>query len=161
MFEERPLDSALHDRKGFDCGVPELNEYLQRLADQQRRKGLSAVYVLADDAAPSVILGCYTLSAAEVEVARLADADRKKLPRYPVPCFRMGRLACRLDRQGQGLGKLLLACAVDRCRKARAQVAAYAMIVDAKDEGAKKFYEHYGFVAFADRPLSLYLGLGR
>ncbi len=161
MLEEHPLDPALHDRKGFDCGVPVLNAYLQNLAEQHRRKGISAVYVLVDSAAPSVILGYYTLSAAEVDALHLADADCKRLPRYPVPCFRMGRLACRTDQQGRGLGRLLLGCAVDRCLKARTQVAAYALLVDAKDEIAKAFYQHYGFTPLADQPLTLYLPFGR
>jgi GNAT superfamily N-acetyltransferase len=160
VLEERPLDPARHDRKGFDCGVPELNEYLQRFADQHRRRGVSAAYVLVDSDAPSAILGYYTLSAAEVDASRLSDADRKKLPRYPVPCFRMGRLACHVDRRRRGLGRLLVGCAVDRCLKAKAQVAAYALIVDAKDGGAKAFYERYGFTPLADRPMTLYLPLG-
>jgi hypothetical protein len=58
------------------------------------------------------------------------------------------------------MGKLLLACAVDRCLRARTDVAAFAMIVDAKDDKTKQFYEHYGFVAFTWEPLTLYLGLG-
>lgn len=160
MLEER-LDPAQHDRGGFDCGEPALNDYLQRLAEQHRRKGVSAAYVLVESSAPSVILGYYTLSAAEVDVQALADADQKRLPRYPIPCFRMGRLACRADRRGQGLGKLLVGCAVDRCLKAREQVAAYALIVDAKDEAAKAFYLHFGFTALRDRGLALYLPLGR
>src|SRR5262249_8015124 len=128
VLEERALDPAIHNRAGFDCGVPELNEYLHRLADQHRRKGISAVYVLTDSEAPSVILGYYALSAAQVDVGRLAEADRKKLPRYPIPCFRMGRLACGIDQRGRGLGRLLVGCAVDRCLKARADVAAYALL---------------------------------
>jgi GNAT superfamily N-acetyltransferase len=161
VLEEHPLDPAIHNRAGFDCGVPELNEYLWRLADQHRRKGISAVYVLANSEVPSVILGYYTLSAAEVDAARLAEPDRRRLPRYPVPCFRMGRLACRTDRRGQGFGRLLIGCAVDRCLKARAQVAAYALIVDAKDAEARAFYVHYGFKPLQDKPLTLYLPLGR
>ena len=161
MLEEHPFDPAVHDRSGFDCGVPVLNEYLQRFAEQHRRKGLTAVYVLVDSAAPTTILGYYTLSAAEVDVARLADPERKKLPRFPVPCFRMGRLACRVDQKGHGLGKVLVGCAVDRCLKARAQVAAYALIVDAKDAAARAFYEHFGFKPLTDRALTLYLPLGR
>jgi GNAT superfamily N-acetyltransferase len=161
VLEEHPLDPAVHDRRGFDCGVPVLDAYLQNLAEQHRRKGITAVYVLVDSAAPSVILGYYTLSAAEVEVLRLPDADRRRLPRYPVPCFRMGRLACRTDQQGRGLGRLLLGCAVDRCLKARTQVAAYALLVDAKDEVAKAFYERYGFTPLADQPMTLYLPFGR
>lgn len=161
MLEERPLDPALHDRQGFDCGVPALNEYVHRFAEQHRRKGISAAYVLADSAAPSLILGYYTLSAAEIDVEKLAEEDRRRLPRFPVPCFRMGRLACRADHRGRGLGKLLLGCAVDRCLKARTQVAAYALIVDAKDAQAKNFYEHFGFKALRDLDLTLYLPLGR
>ena len=106
-------------------------------------------------------MGYYTLSAAEVDGQRLTEAERKTLPRYPVPCFRMGRLACRSDRQGQGLGKLLLGCAVDRCLKARQQVAAYALIVDAKDDAAKDFYVQFGFKTLLDAKLTLYLPLGR
>jgi predicted GNAT family N-acyltransferase len=138
-----------------------LNEYLQRFAEQHRRKGISAAYVLIDTAAPSLILGYYTLSAAEVAAERLVAEDTKGLPKYPVPCFRMGRLACAVNRRGEGLGKLLVGCAVDRCLKAREQVAAYALIVDAKDETAKAFYEHYGFKPLRDAGLTLYLPLGQ
>jgi GNAT superfamily N-acetyltransferase len=161
VLEERVLDPTVYDRQGFDCGVPALNEYLQRYAEQHRRKGICAAYVLVDSAAVSIVLGYYTLSAAEVDVAQLADADRRRLPRYPVPCFRMGRLACRIDQRGRGLGKLLVGCAVDRCLKAREQVAAYALIVDAKDQTARRFYEHFGFRRLIDRELTLYLSLGR
>lgn len=161
MLDDHPLDPSIHDRQGFECGVPALDEYLHRFAEQHRRRGISSVYVLTESARPERILGYYTLSAAEVDGQRLTDAERKKLPRYPVPCFRMGRLACRTDQRGSGLGKLLLGCAVDRCLKARQQVAAYALVVDAKDDVAKAFYVHFGFKALQDAPLTLYLPLGR
>jgi GNAT superfamily N-acetyltransferase len=160
VLEEHPLDPARHDRAGFRSGVAELDEYLHRLASQQRKRGVGTVFVLVESAEPSVVLGYYTLSAAQVDAAELRDVDRKRLPRYPAPCFRMGRLACSLDRQGQGLGGLLLACAVQRCQQARLQVGAYALIVDAKDEAAAAFYRHHGFVPCADAPLTLYLPLG-
>ena len=160
MLEDLPLDPAVHDRKGFKCGVPALDEYLHRFAEQQRRRGISSVYVLADSAQPERILGYYTLSAAEVDGQRLAEAERKKLPRYPVPCFRMGRLACRSDQRGPGLGKLLLGCAVDRCLKARQQIAAYALLVDAKDDAATAFYVLFGFKSLQDAPMTLNLPLG-
>ena len=160
MLEEQALDSALHDRAGFSCGVPELDVYLHRFAVQHSRKGVSTVHVLVNTARPGLILGYYTLSAAQVDVLQLSDADRKKLPRYPVPCFRMGRLACRADQRGQGLGKLLMGCAVDRCLQARRQVAAFALLVDAKNQQAKTFYQHYGFTPCTDSPMTLYLPLG-
>ena len=161
MLEEQALDPARHDRAGFACGVPALDEYLQRFAQQQRRKGMSAVHVLVESSNPSVILGYYTLSAAQIDAAELSGADRGKLPRYPVPCFRMGRLACSSARRGEGLGKLLVGCAVSRCLAAREQVAAFALNVDAKDLAAKQFYEHYGFTPCANAPLTLYLALGK
>jgi GNAT superfamily N-acetyltransferase len=157
VLEDLPLDPAGHDRQGFECGVPALDDYLRRFAEQHRRRGISSVYVLADSAQPERILGYYTLSAAEVDGQGLTEAERKKLPRYPVPCFRMGRLACRKDQRGQGLGKLLLGCAVDRCLKARQQVAAYALLVDAKDDAAKAFYVHFGFKSLQDSDRTLYL----
>lgn len=160
MLEEHILDAKAHDRASFTCGVADLDEYLQRFAMQQSKKGVTAVHVLVDSRAPSTILGYYTLSAAQVDVAQLDERSRKKLPRYPVPCFRMGRLAASTDHQGRGIGKALIGCAVDRCLEARKQVAAYALLVDAKDERAKAFYLHYGFVALRDSPQTLFLSLG-
>ncbi len=148
-----------HERSSFDCGVPALNEFLLKYAQQQSKKGVSTVYVLIDQRTPSEILGFYSLSAAQVEATRLSAAAQKKLPRYPIPCFRMGRLACAKAHQGKGLGRILLGLAVERCLQARKQVAAYALLVDAKDESTARFYEHYGLTALLDTPLSLYLPL--
>jgi len=161
VLEEHPLDPAVHDRKGFDCGVPVFNAYLQNLAEQHRRKGITAVYVLVAPAAPSIILGYYTLGAAEVDALHLADADRKR-PAAP-PCAVLPHGTPGLPRRpaGSAAGQTAPCCAVDRCMKARTQVAAYALIVDAKDTTAKAFYEHYGFTPLADQPLTLYLPLGR
>lgn len=160
MLEEHVLDAKRHDRAGFRCGVPALDDYLHKYAAQQNTKGISTVFVLVNDAAPSKILGFYTLSAAQVEVEKLSEAERKKLPRYPVPCFRMGRLARSIESRGTRLGEVLMGCAVDRCLHARALVGAYALLVDAKDEKAKAFYLQYGFIEHVDMPMSLYLPLG-
>ena len=160
MLEEQRLDANVHDRFGFSCGEPALDDYLRKYAAQQSAKGLSAVFVVVDDAQPRQILGFYTLSAAQVDAALLSDTEQKKLPRYPVPCFRMGRLASSLAHQSTGIGALLVGLAVDRCLKARAQVGAYALLVDAKTEKAKAFYVHYGFTACTDSPMTLYLPLG-
>ncbi len=160
MLEEQVLDARLHDRAGFHCGVPALDDYLRKYAAQQNAKGISTVFVLVDDAAPSKILGFHTLSAAQVGVQQLSNTERKKLPRYPVPCFRMGRLARTIESRGAGLGEVLIGCAVDRCLHARSLVGAYALLVDAKDEKAKSFYERYGFIPYVDAPMSLYLPLG-
>jgi predicted GNAT family N-acyltransferase len=92
-----------------------------------------------------------------VEAAELSLSEQAKLPRYPIPCFRLGRLARDVGSRGAGMGDVLMGLALERCRKARVSVAAYALLVDAKHAGAKAFYEGYGFVAFADTPMRLYL----
>lgn len=158
---EQHLDTRLHDVKGFDCGIPELNRYLQHFASQHQKTGISQTYVLADTKEPQVVLGYYAVSAAQIDVNQVSEGDRKRLPRYPLPCFRVGRLAADQRYHGNGLGKILIGCAVDRCLAAREQVGAFALIVDAKDETAKAFYEHFGFTAFTDQPRSLYLPLGK
>lgn len=161
MLEELPLDPLCHDRSVFACGVVPLDDYLHRLAAQHQKKGISIVRVLVDSVAPQTILGYYSLSAAQVAHASLDVGARKALPPYPVPCFRLGRLAVDQRFRGQGLGKVLVGLAVQRCLQARTHVAAYAMLVDAKDAMAQNFYTHYGFVPCADNPMTLYLPLGR
>ena len=159
MLEEQVFDARMHDRAAFHCGLPALDDYLQKYAAQQNAKVISTTFVLVDDAAPRKILGFYTLSAAQVGVHQLSDMERKKLPRYPVPCFRLGRLARDTASRGGGLGEVLIGCAVDRCLNARRLVGAYALLVDAKDEKSKSFYERYGFVPCVDVPMTLYLPL--
>ena len=157
MLEERHFDPKIHARDRFHCGEPLLDEYLRKYASQQSARGITSVFVLVDEATPEKVLGYYTLSAAQVDVAKLSPAEQKKLPRYPVPCFRLGRLARDLDCRGAGIGEMLIGLATDRCRKAQVSIGAYAMLVDAKNASAKSFYEHYGFTAFSDSPFTLYL----
>ncbi len=160
MLEEQMLDPHRHDRQAFTCGVAELDEYLHRFAVQQSKKGIAVVRVLIDTDMPKTILGYYSLSAAQIDAVQMDETTQKKLPRYPVPCFRLGRLAAHSAHHGRGLGRLLIGCAVERCLEARKYVAAYALVVDAKGEKAKAFYEHYGFMPCRDNPMTLYLSLG-
>ena len=160
MFEEQLLNPHDHDRRNFSSGFRELDEYIQRCAAQQSKKNIAVVRVLVNITVPHVILGYYSLSAVQIDIMQLDDQACKKLPHYPIPCFRMGRLAVHSAHQGRGLGRLLMGCVVERCLEAKKQVAAYALIVDAKGNTAKNFYEHYGFIACRENPLTLYLPLG-
>jgi len=160
VLEEQRLDPGRHNRKAFRCGVEALDRFLAQLAGQNRRRGFGETFVLVDSADPTRILGYYTLAPAQVERVALLPADAAPLPPYPVPCFRMGRLACDLSCRGQGLGSLLLGLAVQRCLEVRQSIGGYALLVDAKDETAAQFYEHHGFRRLQDSPRSLYLPLG-
>lgn len=161
MLEEQLLDPAKHNRQGFNSGAADLDVFLSRFAMQQSKKGITVVRVLVDTEAPKTILGYYSLSAAQVDTTQLDELDQQKLPRYPVPCFRLGRLATHSDYRGRGFGRLLMGLALNRCLEAQKIVAAYALIVDAKDDVSAAFYTHYGFTACKDNALSLYLPLGQ
>lgn len=156
------IDESLtrnHDRKGFDCGSPELNEFLQRHARQNATKGVAQTYVLVDPDNPETIVGYYSLSAAEIEFERLLKAHRRSLPRYPVPAARMGRLAVDHQHKGSGVGGQLLGLAIRRCQAAREQLGIVVLIVDAKNENAAAFYRHHGFTPVEDDPFTLYIHL--
>jgi len=106
----------------------------------------------------TAIAGYYTLASASPVLADLPASTGKKLPRYPsVPAVRMGRLAVDQAFKGQGLGGALLADAL--IRTARSEIAAFAMMVDAKDQTAAAFYRHHGFIALPESPLTLFLPL--
>ena len=154
-FRLAPLDAA-HDRAGFDSGSEPLNRYLREQATQDIRRRVAACFVALTDGPR--IAGYYTLASASLLLADLPASTGKKLPRYPtVPAVRMGRLAVDQAFKGQGLGGALLADALTRA--ARAEIAAYALVVDAKDEPAAQFYRHHGFVALPEAPRTLFLPL--
>ena len=154
-FRLAPLDAA-HDRTAFNSDSEPLNRYLREQVTQDVRRRVATCFVALADG--QRIAGYYTLASASLLLADLPASTSKKLPRYPtVPAVRMGRLAIDQAFKGQGLGGALLADALDRA--ARAEIAAYALMVDAKDESAADFYRHHGFIALPDSPRTLFLPL--
>lgn len=150
------LLNGQHDRVAFNSDSEPLNRYIQTQASQDVRRRVAACYVAL--AGEQRIAGYYTLASSSVLLTELPANIGKKLPRYPtVPAVRMGRLAVDQAFKGQGLGGALLADALDRA--ARAEIAAFAMVVDAKDDAASAFYQHHGFIALPDSPLTLFLPL--
>jgi GNAT superfamily N-acetyltransferase len=143
-----------HQRSDFDCGEPLLNDFLQRQAGQLARKGYGKTYVALRAGNPTVI-GFLTLSVGQLEAAYLSP--HLKLPRYPAPVMRIGRLAVSLTAQGQGVGQHLMAFALRLSLEFSQQAGLYAVLVEAKHAKAKAFYETLGFVPTLDIPLLLYL----
>lgn len=102
-----------------------------------------------------IIAGYYTLSSTSVQLAELPAQTVRKLPRYPlVPATLLGRLAVDRRQQGKGYGRFLLADALFRA--ARSEIASFAVIVDAKDDSARRFYERESFLALPDQPMKLF-----
>jgi GNAT superfamily N-acetyltransferase len=137
------LLNAEHDRSVFNSGSKPLDSYLKQQVTQDSRRRITACFVALDTA--NRIAGYYTLASASMLLSELPADIGKKLPRYPsVPAVRLGRLAVDHNFQGQGLGGALLADALDRA--IRSEIAAYAMVVNAKDDRAAMFYHHHGFI---------------
>ena len=145
-----------HDRQTFDCGQPELNDWLQQVARQHQDKGLSKTFVAIRDEAPSLICGYYALTLAELESQHLPEAWRRKLPRR-IPGVRLGRLAVAQQHQSKGLGELLLVNALMRARRIYTEAGGIGLFVDALDAGAAGYYRRLGFEASPDNPLLLFL----
>jgi GNAT superfamily N-acetyltransferase len=142
-----------HDRSTFECGVEPLDRYFRTQAGQDARKNMAAPFVLAPP--DGTIAGYYTLSSTSVRLADLPEQMVRKLPRYPLaPGTLLGRLAVDRRQQGKGYGRFLLADAL--YRSAQSEIASFALIVDAKDESARRFYERESFLPFLDQPMKLF-----
>ena len=145
-----------HDRQRFDCSRPELNDWLQRLARQHQDKGLSKTFVAILEEQPAQICAYYALTLTEVDTIAPPERRRKKLPRM-ISGVRLGRLAVDHRYQGKRLGELMLIDALDRVRLITEHAGVVGLFVDAIDDRAAQFYSRYGFEAFADEPLKMFL----
>ena len=141
-----------HNRRDFDCGVDELNYYLQRYSGQHERKGMGRTYV-ATEKNDDRVLGYYSIASSAVAF----DIVPENLPRHPVPVALIGRLAVDKTARRQRLGETLLIHALRSAQRAAKIVGIYAVIVDAFDESARSFYLKYGFSELRDDRLHLYL----
>jgi len=142
-----------HDRTAFESGVDPLDRYFRVQAGQDARKRMAAPFVLV--LPDGMIAGYYTLSATAVNLAELSAQIVRKLPRYPlIPATLLGRLAVDRRHQGKGYGRFLLADAL--YRSLRSEIASFAVIVDAKDDDARRFYERESFLSLPDRPMKLF-----
>lgn len=155
-YAVEPL-AAHHDRAAFESGSAPLDRYFRQQAGQDERNRVARCFVLRQLASDRVI-GYYTLSAYGVRPSELPDEVVRRLPRYPlIPAILLGRLAVDRRFHGQGFGRDLLFSALTRALTSSAEIAAFAVIVDAKDDAARRFYERYDFRAFPDDPSRLFL----
>lgn len=149
---------AFDDKGSFDCGIESLNEFFKKYAGQNQRLSIEITYVsvLPDQ---NRIVGYYTLSSGSIQFQNMPTELSKKLPRYPVPVVRIGRLARDSSVKGQGLGTLLLMNACERILRISEELGIHGIEVDAKDEKAKRFYQSFGFQELLDDELHLYISL--
>jgi len=157
VIELRPVRrvEAKDDLDGFDCGVPALDEWLERFALSDQRAGASVTYGLERG---SQIVGFYTLAPHTIEYGAAPWQLGTGLPRQrPIPVILLARLGLDRSVQGTGLGGDLLKDALARCAAAADEIGGRAVLVHAKDAGAATFYQRHGFVPLEQNPNHLYV----
>lgn len=146
----------VHDRSGFTCGKPSLDDFIRARVSQYEKRRLGKTFVAVPDSEKRVI-GYYTLAAGAVTFENLPSEATRKLPKHPIPVILLARLAVDQSAQGKRLGEALLLDALQRSLDLSEKLGAYAVEVDALDDSAVAFYVKYGFVTLLDDSKHLYL----
>ncbi len=159
MSNETPLNPPVllaksHDRAAFDCGVAPLNDYLKHYAWQNQRKSAARTYVATRGLR---VVGYYTLAYGSAAFAEAPAKVIAGLGKYPVPVILLARLAVDAGEKGKGLGAGLLKDALLRTLQAAEIAGLRALLVHAKDDAAKTFYQKFGFEPSPTNPYHLFL----
>lgn len=141
MNEPCPLEEG-HDTSRFNCGVEALDTYLKRYARQTQTREGARTYVALD---ANQVVAYYTIAFGGIDWKEAPEHVRKGLGKYPIPILILARLAVDTRWVGKGLGNSLLLDALQRALAASEIAGLRAVVVDAKDDAAKRFYERRGF----------------
>ena len=147
--------TAAHDLSQFECGEPELDDWLRRKALHNEERGASRTYVVRSGRR---VVGYYALAAGAVAHTYAPGRVKRNMPN-PVPVMVIGRLAIDLRFQGQGIGSALLRDAVLRTAHAAEIAGIRALLVHAISESAKRFYVKSGFIASPVDPMTLMISI--
>lgn len=134
--------SKAHDLSAFDCGNESLNAWLKRFARTNQQNDSAQTYVVHRN---GIVVGYYALTAGSVRPEEAPGRVSKGLAKHPIGVILLARLATDKQEQGKGIGKALLKDALLRIMSAADEIGARVVLVHAIDEGARKFYEHFGF----------------
>jgi GNAT superfamily N-acetyltransferase len=156
VSESRRVEKLRRDHavEGFDCGSQQLNEYMLRYAWQNQQGGAAQTYVGVVD---NTVVGFHTLAVGQVAYGDAPQRLTKGLARHPVPIVLLARLAVDRRWQNQGVGKALLKDAMLRTLQAADIAGVRASAVHAKDDEARRFYEHFDFVPSPSDPMHLFV----
>ena len=149
------LLTEAHDLELFQSGTDSRDQWLRRRARANQVSGASRTYVVALEGRA---VGYYCLSSGGLDLADAPGSIRRNMP-DPIPVAVLGRLAVDQRWQGKGLGAALLQDAALRAAQAAAILGVRGLLVHAISEEAKGFYEHYGFAASPNNPMTLVLSL--
>ena len=154
VLRGRPEQLLVHAPQKTDCGKDELNRFLRRFAFANQQANSAQTSVACRGQA---VVGYYSLTVGTVAHAEATERVKKGMPRYPIPVMILARLAVDKDEHGRGLGRGLLKDALLRTAQAAVIAGIRALLVHAKDDEAKAFYEHFDFEPSPTDPYHLLL----
>ncbi len=149
------LDKS-HDVASFDCGKDSLNQHIHKYALTNQKAGSATTYVIREENS-GVVVGFHSLAVSAVEHARTTERVQKGIARHPVPVMLLARLAVHKDFQRCGLGKALLKDALLRTAQVADIAGIRALLVHAKDEDARDWYEAFDLEPSPTNPFHLFL----
>ena len=145
------------DRSGFACGVETIDRWFRDRSLSWQRQRIATTYVLLN--AEDNVDAFYTLSAASTVASAASGASRRKPSRIEWPAVLIGQLAVHEGRQGEGLGRLLVGEAVNRCVAISEGVAVMYVLTDPINGAARAFYRSLDFLDSADGSDRMFLPL--
>ena len=137
----------------FSCGNKDLDNFFKKYAIGNDSNGYGKTFIVRDK---NELIGFFTLCSASIKFEEFPSDGTSKLPRYPIPCIRIARLAVQKRKQGNGFGKELLKFAFLRILNVSSTIGIRLIVVDAK-ETSTTFYEKYGFQKLLNNKLTYYL----
>ncbi len=162
-----PFDPGRHDRSGFSCGTPRLDNFLRLSARKQQKDDFTRVFVAVAEGSPEV-LGYYALNAHAVATEELgADSPRRASRTGSIPALYLSMIAVNERRQGVGLGSDLAVDALGRALSVASEVGLKLVVLDVIDDGGEDvfarrmaFYRRLGFRSLEDRPDRMFIAIG-
>lgn len=138
------LLTGTHTLAGFDCGKPALNDWLLHRALGNQSSGTSRTWVVVDSETGQVV-AFYASSTASV---LRSDAPKRFGRNQPeeLPAILLGRMAVDAKHVGRGLAAAMLKHFMTKAVEVAQNVGVRLLLVHAKDEEARGFYQHYGFI---------------
>jgi hypothetical protein len=157
-WREEPISKS-YDRKSFDCGDAQMNDFFQRYARQSHEQNAAKTFCAIDSAVPNRVLGFYTITPSAVARDEAPATMTRGLGQHEVAGFKLARIAIDVTVGGQGLGGQLLTAAALRCLRIATEGGGVLLIIDAKGDRAAKWYASYGAEALKGKPLTLVMPL--
>jgi GNAT superfamily N-acetyltransferase len=134
--------NAADEVEDFECGQPALEQFLKRYALLNQRAQSAQTYVCCR---AGQVVGFYSLAVGSVAPGEAPTRVTKGLARHPVPVMILARLAVDRSCQGQGLGRALLKDALLRTAQAADIAGLRCLLVHAKDDAARRWYQRWDF----------------